>query len=358
MINSSIFKLEDGSCYFNVIIRDEKGQIKYDLSKSRVKDSNVEVLAFRMVYTAGIALPIYEIIMTASAPKDNKTSELEMFNQSNTIEIYYGTSPEKKDIFTCDTVGHHIKKDAQGEKLILNWGGVVKKNKLDSRFLEAEKTGTFEQTNVYGASSSAVKEWKSNPEEEVPLNPEKYAIAKAWQEFAGTPLIGGSVMEYSQLEHSYNVPHITSQNAINDMLLHIDCRPSFPLATINKDGRLIIKDFQKDLKEAGPKAIFQPARYGALGRKQKATKVIPYVGNPQPVSFKTYVNRAAGYTQVNLKDTTTGEINISKGERLSVLKQDHNIYNDYRSSYIKSILLTRKEKEQHSSKIFFQRTSI
>ena len=29
-------------------------------------------------------------------------------------------------------------------------------------------------------------------------------------------------------------------------------------------------------------------------------------------------------------DTTTGEINISKGERLSVLKQDHNIYNDYR----------------------------
>lgn len=29
-------------------------------------------------------------------------------------------------------------------------------------------------------------------------------------------------------------------------------------------------------------------------------------------------------------DTTTGEVNISKGERLSVLKQDHNIYNDYR----------------------------
>ena len=29
-------------------------------------------------------------------------------------------------------------------------------------------------------------------------------------------------------------------------------------------------------------------------------------------------------------DTTTGEINIGKGERLSVLKQDHNLYNDYR----------------------------
>lgn len=29
-------------------------------------------------------------------------------------------------------------------------------------------------------------------------------------------------------------------------------------------------------------------------------------------------------------DTTVGDINISKGERLSVLKQDHNIYNDYR----------------------------
>ena len=29
-------------------------------------------------------------------------------------------------------------------------------------------------------------------------------------------------------------------------------------------------------------------------------------------------------------ETTTGEINIGKGERLSVLKQDHNLYNDYR----------------------------
>ena len=29
-------------------------------------------------------------------------------------------------------------------------------------------------------------------------------------------------------------------------------------------------------------------------------------------------------------ETTTGEINIGKGERISVLKQDHNIYNDYR----------------------------
>ena len=29
-------------------------------------------------------------------------------------------------------------------------------------------------------------------------------------------------------------------------------------------------------------------------------------------------------------ETTTGEVNIGKGERLSVLKQDHNLYNDYR----------------------------
>ena len=29
-------------------------------------------------------------------------------------------------------------------------------------------------------------------------------------------------------------------------------------------------------------------------------------------------------------ETTTGEISIGKGERLSVLKQDHNLYNDYR----------------------------
>lgn len=29
-------------------------------------------------------------------------------------------------------------------------------------------------------------------------------------------------------------------------------------------------------------------------------------------------------------DTTVGEINIGKGERLSILKQDHNLYNDYR----------------------------
>ena len=304
MANNTIFKLEDGSCYFNILIKDEKGQVKYDLSKVRWVDQNVEVLAFRMVYTAGIALPIYEIIMTSSVK-----SSLELFNQSNTVEIYYGTSPEKKDTFECDTVGHNIKQDPQGEKFVLNWGGVVKKNKLNSKFLEAEKTGTFEQTNVYSASSSAVKEWKSNPEEEVPLNPEKYAIAKAWQEFAGTPLIGGSVMEYEQAAHAYNVPHITAQNAINDMLLHIDMRPSFPLAAIDKDGRLIIKDFQKDLKGKPPVATFQPARYGALGRKQRATKVIPYIGNPQPISFKTYVNRVGGYTQVNMKDSVTGESN-------------------------------------------------
>lgn len=29
-------------------------------------------------------------------------------------------------------------------------------------------------------------------------------------------------------------------------------------------------------------------------------------------------------------ETTSGEINIGKDERISVLKQDHNLYNDYR----------------------------
>ena len=32
-------------------------------------------------------------------------------------------------------------------------------------------------------------------------------------------------------------------------------------------------------------------------------------------------------------ETTIGEVSIGKGERISVLKQDHNIYNDYNLFY-------------------------
>lgn len=292
----SIFKLEDGTCYFNVIIKDEKGQIKYDLSKIRLVDTQVEVLAFRMVYTAGIALPVYEIIMTSSVKQS-----LELFNQTNTIEIHYGSSPDKKDVFICDTVGHNIKKSPQEDIFVLNWGGVVKRGKLSASFLEAEQTG------VYGASTSA--------------NPKTHAIVEAWKELAGTPLIAGDILEHAAIANAYKVPHQTSQNAINDMFLHIDLRPSFPLACIDKDGQLVIRDFQK-IKEAGPVATFAPALHGVLGQRQRAVKIIPYVGNPTPVSFKPFVNRACGYTQINIKDAETGKYStLATDVEGQVLKQ-------------------------------------
>lgn len=274
----SIFKLEDGSCYFNVIIKDEKGQAKYDLSKARQKDSMVEVLAFRMVYTAGFALPIYEIIMTSSTKSD-----LELFNQANNVEIYYGTSPDKKDVFTCDTVGHHIKRSPQEDVFCLNWGGVVKNGKMGSRFLEEEQTEVFSGTALQ-------------------------VLQTAWIKFTGTAIDVwlDKFKETSSIERKYRIPHETAQNSLLDIFLHIDVRPSFPMAYINKKGNLVLRDFQS-IKAEGPKAIFSPATDGAMGKMQKAKQIIPYIGNPEPISFKPFINRTCGYTQINAKDVKSGK---------------------------------------------------
>ena len=71
--------------------------------------------------------------------------------------------------------------------------------------------------------------------------------------------------------------------------------------------KVVIKDFQK-LKTAGPTAIFVPNRqtYDLTKEQKKIINVVTYMGQPEPVSHRTYVNRGFGYSEISARDVEKG----------------------------------------------------
>lgn len=239
------------------------------LTTEFAKDHSIEVLAFRMVYTAGFALPTYQLIMTGT----NK-GYFEKFKEGNDVTLLVGSDADHKNSFTCETIGHTIKY-VEGV-YVLNWGGVLRKNKLDSKFLKSKEEG------VYSGNAYQV-------------------LQDAWKDITGCPINLDLENDIVQINRTYRRSHRTANNFLVDVFLHLDRRPSFPIATIKHDGTLVIKDFQR-LKTSGPK-------YTLIPNNQKFTvfKEIPYLGKPEVNSFKTYTNRACGYTEITGRNKETGE---------------------------------------------------
>lgn len=236
-----------------------------------VEKNGVEIHAYRMVYTSGFALPTFQLIMSSF-----NEEYLKKFNEQNEIKIFAGTDPNRMDCFTCETIGKHIKRDAQEAKFLLYWGGVLSKNKLNSKFLKEKGEG-------------------------IHIGNSLWAMQLAYKEYTGC----STKLQIGQVDKSVEKNWMRNGRLLNDYLvdiyLHVDLRPSFPLATITKDGDLLIRDFQT-LKAGGPTATFAPASKGLKSGE------IPYVGIPGMSSFKTYTNRYCGYIQKTGKNLSTGKV--------------------------------------------------
>lgn len=245
----------------------------------------VKVYAFRVVYTAGFALPLSQFILTS-----NKREDLEQFKEGVNVRITYGDTKGNQDTFTFQTVGKHIKSSPAKDVFILTWGGVM----------ISSPTGGLGASFLQDAITS----------EAAYSGPALDVLKKSWKEICKTDVkIDSSIKETVSSSRVYRVwKNLTPQNFLVDTFLHVDLRPSFPMAYIDKSGNLVVKDFQK-LKAAGPSAIFVPNRhtYDLTKEQKKIKNVVTYIGQPEPVSHRTYVNRGFGYSEISARDVKKGK---------------------------------------------------
>lgn len=256
-----MLKLEGGT-YLDIKIKG-KDEPEYTLNYN-----TTEVLGFRIVYTAGLCLPTVQFILYGTAK-----SFYELFNEMNTIQVSIGTSPDTLDTFDVQTVGKHIQKGPDLNKYILNWGGVIIKNKLNLSFIESRAESLDK--------GSALD-----------------VLQRVWKEQTGCGIDSDIGTESMEIVRSYKRHNKSLNNYLVDLLLHVDKRPSFPLATIDRDCNLVLRDFQT-LKRKGAIATLVPSGSGWITFGNQPDKKIPYVGNPESCSFRVYANRACGYTQLN-----------------------------------------------------------
>lgn len=296
---SNYFTTDDGKSYLEIKISSKGTDVggKKDvtppfvlsekLKNGATKETGhgpVNVYAFRIVYTAGFALPIAQLIMASNDRKD-----LEQFKEGSIVDIVYG-DPTMSIGILCKTVGYHIKQSPIGDCCILNWGGVFippGSGNLDMSFLQDVMNsgkGAYE-----GRALDVLKE--------------------AWEQMY-TKVEADDLKETTNTYHSYRVwKNLTPQNFLVDVFLHVDLRPSFPMAYINEKGNLVLKDFQKMISK-GPSAIFIPndEKTVSLTKEQKTIKnIIKYSGKPEAVSHRTYVNRNFGYSEISVKDIKSGK---------------------------------------------------
>ena len=257
----------------------------------------VKVYAFRIVYTAGFAIPLSQFILSS-----DRREELEQFKEGVTVRITYGDPSGNMDTFDFQTVGKHIKSSPSKDMFILTWGGamiagtsVFQQEKIKTRFSKEMLGIAFLQSAITGKASYS--------------GPALDVLKEAWQEICGTPVkIDDSITETVSSSRVYRVwKNLTPQNFLVDVFLHVDIRPSFPMAYIDKTCSLVVKDFQK-LKMAGPTAIFVPNRQTYdLSKEQKSiSNVITYTGQPEPINHRTYVNRGFGYSEISARDVKNG----------------------------------------------------
>lgn len=241
------------------------------LTDDFVKRTNFQCFAFRLVYTAGIALPTIEFIVACS-----DLSYLEKFTAENTPTIFVGSDPEHMDSFEMDIVGHHLKNVSDLEIPVLTCGGVLKNGKFNSMILKDQLDETHK-----GKALDVIRD--------------------VWSQNVGTP-IDYNILEDHGAEREYKRNKRTLQEYLADIWLSIDSRPSFPMMTLGRHGELVLRDFQT-LKKVGPTATFAPSNPRTLKPNE-----VPYNGKAESVSYKTYTNRKLGYTQLTFKDSKTGEV--------------------------------------------------
>lgn len=259
-----MISLRGNKVLFDLEVGDQK------LDKDFVKNNSIQIYGYRAVFTAGFALPTFHLII-ASTNKEY----LEKFKENNKIVIHVGSDVEHMDSFECDTVGKHIKNDAQHVMHVLYWGGVLSKNKLNSKFLKDKEDGCY--------TGNALK-----------------ATVEAWHDITGCDVKNETGKENTpDQERHYRRHRKTANNFLVNTMLHMDLRPSFPLVTINRNGDLLLRDFVT-MKSNGAKHKFVPSGHAASSE-------IPYTGALGITSFKAYSNRYLGYRQISGRNTETGK---------------------------------------------------
>lgn len=250
------------------------------LSEDFVKQNSIEIFAFRIALTAGFALPLFSMIIgSTNLPYLNK------FKEINSAKVYVGTGPNELECFEWEVVGRDIKPSPDENQFILHTGGPFSKGNLNSMFLKNHADGYYQGT----ALECLTKAWKEEIKTNIDSN------------------IGGT----KDISRKYRRNRMTQNYYYVDMLTHIDIRPSFPLATIDKGCNLVLRDFQK-LKEKGYVHEFTYARHPMPNNTNAKLKhnvdIIPYVGQPKAVSYKTFANRFCGYKQLTGMNTDTGKM--------------------------------------------------
>ena len=250
------------------------------LSEDFVKQNSIEIFAFRIALTAGFALPLFSMIMGST-----NLAYLNKFKEINTAKVYVGTGPNELECFEWEVVGRDVKPSPDENQFILHTGGPFSKGNLNSMFLKNHADGYYKGT----ALECLTKAWKEEIKTNIDSN------------------IGGT----KDISRKYRRNRMTQNYYYVDMLTHIDIRPSFPIATIDKGCNLVLRDFQK-LKENGYVHEFTYARNpmpnstnAKLGHN---VDIIPYVGQPKAISYKTFANRFCGYKQLTGMNTDTGKM--------------------------------------------------
>ena len=250
------------------------------LSEDFVKQNSIEIFAFRIALTAGFALPLFSMIMGST-----NLAYLNKFKEINTAKVYVGTGPNELECFEWEVVGRDIKPSPDENQFILHTGGPFSKGNLNSMFLKNHADGYYQGT----ALECLTKAWKEEIKTNIDSN------------------IGGT----KDISRKYRRNRMTQNYYYVDMLTHIDIRPSFPIATIDKGCNLVLRDFQK-LKENGYVHEFTYARNpmpnSTNAKLEHNVDIIPYVGQPKAVSYKTFANRFCGYKQLTGMNTDTGKM--------------------------------------------------
>lgn len=266
-----MIKLDGNNVLIDIKVVGQSVLRGYNFDQNFVNSKGIEVYAFREVYTAGFAIPTYQLIMASTDEE-----YLNSFNEQNSITISIGTELNDMATYTCDTVGKAVKKDAAGTRFILNWGGVLSKDKLNSRFFKNVENGVYRGTATE-------------------------ALLKAWSEETGCQTDNQLGITDKGIVRDWRRTNKTLNNYLVGLYLHMDLRPSFPLVTIDGTGRLLLRDFQT-MKSQGVRYTFNPDTDTVVAGQ------IGYTGGITVNSFKNYSNRYCGYIQRSGRDIKTGKV--------------------------------------------------
>ena len=269
-----MIQIEGSQVYIDIEIDGQR------LTDSFVKQNSIEVFAFRIALSAGFAVPVVSMIIGSTS-----LAYLNKFKEINNAKVYIGTGANEMESFDWEIVGRDIKGAPTDNLFTIHTGGVITKGNLNSMFLKDKLDEYYEGTALE-------------------------CLTKAWKEEIKTD-VDSNIEKTKDISRKYKRNQMTQNYYFVDMFSHIDIRPSFPLATIDKNCNLVLRDFQK-LKKNGFVHEFTYARNPmpttTSSKLSAKADVIPYIGKPEVVSYKTFANRFCGYKQLTGVNTDTGKM--------------------------------------------------